>query len=68
MKPPEGNQPFRAPYRPHREQRREWREERRKKREETPEEAARGPQMKPPEVLKGEREVDRRLESLHFKG
>ena len=41
---------------------------RRKKREETPKEAARGPQMRPPEVLKGEREADRRLESLHFKG
>ena len=40
----------------------------RNKREETPKEAARGPQMRPPEVLKGEREADRRLESLHFKG
>ena len=50
------------------EERGEKREERRKKREETPKEAARGPQMRPPEVLKGEREADRRLESLHFKG
>ena len=44
------------------------REESSNKREETPKEAARGPQMRPPEVLKGEREADRRLESLHFKG
>ena len=51
-----------------REERGEKREERRKKREETPKEAARGPQMRPPEVLKGEMEADRRLESLHFKG
>ena len=53
MKPPEGNQPFRAPYRPLREQRGERREERREQQEErrdpkrgrqrTPNEAARGP-------------------------
>ena len=47
MKPPEGNQPFRAPYRHHkgaekREERREKREERREKR----------PQKRPPEVPK----------------
>jgi hypothetical protein len=51
-----------------REERGEKREESSKKREETPKEAARGPQMRPPEVLKGEREANRRLESPHFKG
>ena len=62
-----------------REERREEREERREKKEYTPQETARGPQMRPPEVpTRGtdpslhhtapQREVDRRLESLHFKG
>ena len=62
-----------------REERREEREERREKTEYRPKEAARGPQMRPPEVpTRGtdpflhhtapKSEVDRRLESLHFKG
>ena len=50
------------------EDRRAKSEERRKKRKETPKEAVRGPQMRPPEVQRGEREADRRLESPHFKG
>ena len=62
-----------------REESREKREERREKTEDRPKETARGPQMRPPEVpTRGtdpslhhtapQREVDRRLESLHFKG
>ena len=62
-----------------REESREKREERREKTEDRPKEAARGPQMRPPEVpTRGtdpflhhtapKSEVDRRLESLHFKG
>ena len=62
-----------------REERREEREERREKKEYTPQEPARGPQMRPPEVpTRGtdpslhhaapQSVVDRRLESLHFKG
>ena len=70
MKPPEGTNPFghRAASKGRREERGEKREESRKKREDTQKEAARGPQMRPPEVPKREREADRRLESLHFKG
>ena len=61
-----------------REERREKSEERREKRADTPKEAARGFQMRPPEVpTRGtnpflhhtarKSEVDRRVESLHFK-
>ena len=62
-----------------REERREEREERREKKADRPKETARGPQMRPPEVpTRGagpflhhaapQSVVDRRLESLHFKG
>ena len=62
-----------------REESREKREERREKTEDRPKETARGPHKRPPEVpTKGtdpclhnaapQRVVDRRLESLHFKG
>ena len=58
-----------------REERREKREERRGKRADGPQEAARGPEMKPPEgdqpfptPSRLKSEEDRQLESLHFKG
>ena len=62
-----------------REERREEREERREKTEDRPQETARGPHMRPPEVPTRGTDpflhhaaplsvVDRRLESLHFKG
>ena len=62
-----------------REERREERQERREKTEDRPKEAARGPQMWPPEVpnrgtdfflrhTAPQSEVDWRLGSLHFKG
>jgi len=62
-----------------REERREEREERREKKADRPKDTARGPHIRPPEVpTRGtdpslhhtapQREVDRRLESPHFKG